>query len=111
MIIPNTVGTSYYISPEVLRGNYNAKCDIWSIGIISYMLLSGSPPFNGQSDRSVVQAIREGKWEFPEYVRKSVSTAGMSFISSCLHRQPNDRPTASAALQHKWFDSIHNKQT
>lgn len=104
-----TVGTSYYISPEVLRGNYNAKCDIWSIGIISYMLLSGTPPFNGQTDRGIVQAIREGKWEFPESVRKSVSLEGMSFISSCLHLQPTNRPTASIALLHKWFDGIRYK--
>ena len=75
------------------------------------MLLSGSPPFNGHSDRGIVQAIREGKWEFPECVRKSVSIAGMNFISSCLHRQPNNRPTASNALKNKWFDDVRdNKQ-
>lgn len=74
------------------------------------MLLSGTPPFNGQTDRGIVQAIREGKWEFPEYVRKSVSNTGMNFVSSCLHRQPSNRPSAAAALQHKWFDSVRNKQ-
>ena len=44
------LGTPYYIAPEVLQKNYGAKCDIWSIGVITYIILSGIPPFNGASD-------------------------------------------------------------
>jgi calcium-dependent protein kinase len=58
------LGTAYYIAPEVLTGNYNEKCDIWSIGVILYILLSGEPPFSGNTDKDIIERVRKGSYHF-----------------------------------------------
>ena len=62
--LKETCGTAYYIAPEVLHGQYNEKCDVWSIGVIMYIMLCGYPPFNGDSRAEIATAIKEGKLEF-----------------------------------------------
>ena len=68
-ILKQCHGTPYYIAPEVLRENYNEKCDIWSCGVIFYILLSGIPPFNGIDDDEIMKAVKKGKFHFnyPEF--------------------------------------------
>lgn len=55
-------GTPYYIAPEVLRQDYNEKCDIWSCGVILYILLSGRPPFNGITDKEILDKVKQGSY-------------------------------------------------
>ena len=57
-------GTPYYISPEVLTGNYNEQCDLWSCGCILYIFLCGYPPFYGDNDQEILQMVRSGEFEF-----------------------------------------------
>lgn len=60
----NTHGTPYYIAPEVLEGSYNEKCDVWSVGVIMYILLSGYPPFYGNCDEEIMMRALKGKFDF-----------------------------------------------
>lgn len=59
------LGTAYYIAPEVLKQDYDNRCDIWSAGVIMYILLCGSPPFNAKKDKDIMKKIEIGKFEFP----------------------------------------------
>jgi len=64
-------GTPYYIAPEVLTGYYGKECDIWSLGVVLYQLLTGNMPFDGNSTREVFDKIRRGKFVIPEHISKS----------------------------------------
>ena len=58
------LGTPYYIAPEVPHGNYDEKCDIWSIGVILFILLSGTAPFNANDDEQIMRKVEKGKYSF-----------------------------------------------
>ena len=97
------LGTPYYIAPEVLQKNYGAKCDIWSIGVITYIILSGIPPFNGASDQEIMKKVKLGKFNFNDPVWKSISDSCKDFISTLLTLDQNTRPSAEKALEHPWL--------
>lgn len=63
-IMNSKVGTAYYVSPEILKGEYNEKCDIWSAGVILFILLTGDPPFNGDNDNEIYRKISQKKFSF-----------------------------------------------
>jgi calcium-dependent protein kinase len=96
------VGTAYYVSPEILNGNYTHLCDIWSAGVILYILLSGDPPFNGPNDSAIYQKVAQMKYTFPENKWKNVSNEAKDLISHMLVPEEK-RYTASQVLEHDWF--------
>lgn len=97
------VGTPYYIAPEVLTGNYNVKCDIWSLGVIMYILLSGYLPFGGNGAAEVFEKVQAGEYNFSQKEWKKVSKEAMDLISKMLQVDTKKRYTAEQCLKHEWF--------
>ena len=108
-MLTTKVGSSYYVPPEILAGNYNEKCDIWSIGVILYILLSGEPPFNGPNDNIIFERIKTYKYDFPEKKWKNISIEAKDLISKMLI-QEDQRLSASQCLQHPWFNLIKDEK-
>ena len=104
------LGTPYYIAPEVLAKNYGAKCDIWSCGVITYITLSGIPPFNGASDQEIMKKVKLGKFSFQDAVWANVSDDAKDFITQLLTKDQEKRPSAEQALQHPWIKQAHEAQ-
>ena len=105
------VGTSYYIAPDVLCKNYNEKCDIWSCGVILYILLCGYPPFNGNDYKEIYHAIQFKEPDFSGEEWSEVSEKGKNLIKQLLAKDQNKRITAKEALKHPWFKQFNVPQT
>lgn len=108
-VLHEAVGTPYTVAPEVINLNYNHKCDIWSVGVIVYMLLCGDPPFGGiniknEDLKKVTKNILKGRFQFePKLLWNTVSESGKDFIQFLLTVDPARRPTAEEALKHRWL--------
>ena len=99
------VGTSYYIAPEVLERDYTQKSDIWSLGVIFFMMLCGRCPFGGTDDYEIQENVRAGNYSLNTKHWRGISTDAKNFVRSLLDMNPETRPTASEALSHPWLMS------
>lgn len=93
-------GTPYYIAPEVLKRSYDHKCDLWSCGVILYILLCGYPPFNGQTDKKIIEAVLSGEYTVDEPEWHSVSDPAKNLVQRLLEKNPDNRISALDALNH-----------
>jgi len=101
--LSRVVGSSYYVAPEVLKKSYTEACDLWSLGVIVYMLLSGAPPFYGKNDEAIKASIVQGEYTFPHELFRDVSDEAMAFVSTLLSYNIEYRYTADQALTHPWL--------
>ena len=81
----SVLGTPYYVAPEVLKGSYDQKCDIWSIGAMTYLLLCGRPPFNGSTDKEIFDNILCSEVKFDLPIWNNISNNAKSFVKLMLH--------------------------
>lgn len=97
-------GTPGYVAPEILQGDkYDFKVDVWSFGVIAYILLCGFPPFYHPNNAELFRQIKRGKYEFPSPYWDNVSKDAKDFIDFMLVTNPVERPTISEVLKHKWL--------
>ena len=101
--LKSKVGTLYYISPEIIKGNYDEKCDIWACGVILYILLAGYPPFTGNTDKEVYNLITNLKYDFDKEHWKNISKYAKDLIKNMLIPAKN-RYSAKQVLACKWFE-------
>ena len=100
----STVGTSYYVAPEVLRKRpYTNKCDMWSLGVVLFMLLSGKSPFLADTEAEILNAAIRADVQFVPEDWVGVSESAKNLVCSLLVLDPEKRPTASEALNHPWL--------
>ncbi|XP_026425435.1 calcium-dependent protein kinase 13-like [Papaver somniferum] len=97
------VGSPYYMAPEVLKRNYGPEIDIWSAGVILYILLCGVPPFWAESEQGVAQAILRGTIDFKRDPWPNVSENAKNLVQKMLEPDPKLRLTAKQVLEHPWI--------
>ena len=103
-------GSLNYIAPEVLLNKYDEKCDIWSCGVILYMLVIGKNPFNGKDKNELLSNIEQGKYTFPKGFVDNSSPAIRDLIQQCLKVNPSERISAKKALNHPFFNLYEIKE-
>jgi calcium-dependent protein kinase len=104
------VGSSYYMAPEIIKRKYDEKCDLWSIGVILYILLTGRPPFDGNDDEEILENVKKGVYDKWSYPFPLLSSQAKDLIVKLLQYDPKKRLSAEQALEHQWFKTAEFKK-
>ncbi|XP_028623948.1 serine/threonine-protein kinase 33 [Grammomys surdaster] len=103
-MMQTTCGTPIYMAPEVINAHdYSQQCDIWSIGVIMYILLCGKPPFMANSEEKLFELIKKGELQFEDPVWDSVSDSAKNALKQLMKVDPAHRITAKELLDNQWL--------
>lgn len=98
----DVVGSAYYVAPEVLKRQSGPESDVWSIGVITYILLCGKRPFWDKTEDGIFKEVLKKNVDFHEKPWPCVSASAKDFVKKLLKKDPNVRLTAAQALSHRW---------
>lgn len=102
-VYKDIVGSAYYVAPEVLKRRYGKEIDIWSAGVILYILLSGVPPFWAETEKGIFDAILQGDIDFESDPWPSISNSAKDLVRKMLTQDPKKRITSAQVLDHPWI--------
>ena len=105
--LSSRVGSVHYIAPEVLVYSYTEKCDVWSCGVLLYLLLSGRLPFSGQEENEIFAKIKSIQYKMDDDLWKNISNEAKDLIRHMLVKE-EDRYSAKEVLAHPWFNIVNN---
>ncbi|OMJ68268.1 hypothetical protein SteCoe_34334 [Stentor coeruleus] len=103
------IGTAYYVAPEMIEGNINYKCDVWSCGVILYIMLCGNPPFNGNTEEVIFSKITRGVFNFSSKLWTDISKEAKDLIQKMLCKDVEKRLSAVEAWNHPWVQTRAKK--
>ncbi|KAK3188371.1 hypothetical protein Dsin_027932 [Dipteronia sinensis] len=103
------VGSAYYVAPEVLRRSYGKEIDVWSAGVILYILLSGVPPFWAENEKGIFDAVLKGEIDFETAPWPSISNSAKDLVRKMLTQDPRKRITSAQVLEHPWIKEASDK--
>ncbi|EFJ23174.1 CDPK-related protein kinase 3 [Selaginella moellendorffii] len=101
------VGSAYYVAPEVLHRSYSTEADVWSVGVIAYILLCGSRPFWADTESGIFRAVIQAEPNFVDKPWPTVSPEAQDFVKQLLHKDMRKRMSAAQALTHPWIRGNH----
>ena len=108
-VLMTKAGTPFYIAPEVLTGNYNEKCDVWSAGVILYILFCGYPPFYGENNKQILEEVKKGKLDFSSVEWSNKSHHAIDIIRKMVINH-EVRLFADEVLRHEWMTVENEKK-